>query len=158
MPEKSGTKLALDKEGINRFLTEDVKPFLKAILDLRKAEGDTPSISQLLGLEQYDDKNLFGLTMPLALGLMTNDQGGGVVNGPHLNTEVEEVAQSILEVMDQQEELFEEFIQGLEATLKELFDSRDVSLEKIDGEKFLDHLTDVDAIMQESGKSTTEDD
>ncbi|CAM5438722.1 Type VII secretion system-associated protein OS=Streptomyces fumanus OX=67302 GN=GCM10018772_70940 PE=4 SV=1 [Streptomyces fumanus] len=96
--------------------------------------------------------------MPPALGLMTNDQGGGVVNGPHLNTEVEEAAQSILEVMDQQEELFEEFIQGVEATLKELFDPRDVSLEKIDGEKFLDHLTDGDAIMQESGKSTTEDD
>ncbi|MFJ4152948.1 type VII secretion system-associated protein [Streptomyces galbus] len=153
MAANSQNKLSLDKEGVTRFINEDVKPFLKAILDLKKAQGDSPSVSQLLGLEEYDDKNMFGLTTPLALGLMTTDQGGSLVNGSHLNTEVKEVAQSILDVIDQQEDLFQEFIEGLEDTLKELFNSQDVSLEKIDGEKFLDNLTDVDSIMQETGQS-----
>ncbi|MCX5400452.1 type VII secretion system-associated protein [Streptomyces sp. NBC_00102] len=155
MADTSENKLALDKAGIQRFITEDVKPFLKAILDLRKADGSTPSMGQLLGLEQYDDKSLFGLRMPLAIGVMADDKAGGIVNGNRINSEVSAVAESILKIMDEQEELFNEFIQGLEATLKDLFDSQNVNLEKIDGEKFLDNLTDVDSLILEAGTNTS---
>ncbi|MEU3516881.1 type VII secretion system-associated protein [Streptomyces sp. NPDC006654] len=153
MANKTGPVLALDEQGIKRFIHEELEPFIADLAKLRRPDGSIPSMAQLLGKDQYEDKSLFDLAVPLAIGNMTGE--GDKVNGNHLNEEAKKVAESILTILDQQEDLFGEMKQGLEKTLRDLFTAQDGSLEKIDGEKFLDLLSDVDAILSDTGSNSS---
>ncbi|MEU9386041.1 type VII secretion system-associated protein [Streptomyces sp. NPDC048279] len=141
--------LHLDREGLQRFIDEDVQPFIDEIVKLTNPDGFAPSLSQILGKEDYDNPDWFGLRLPLSIGLMAED---GDTKGKNLSDEITKAAQSVLTVLTQQQKLFKEFKEGLEETCGKLLKSRDDSLEKIDGERFLDKISDVDSALTEAGQ------
>ncbi|MGW3150334.1 type VII secretion system-associated protein [Streptomyces sp. NPDC001177] len=156
MAEKPGkSEVKLDREGLRSFIENEVKPFLDEIRKMNQPSSFAPSMAQILGKEDYDNKDWFGMETPLAIGKMgSKDAGGfGDVHGQQLNDQITESGNSFLEILRTHEELFGDIVDGLESTIKELFKTRDGGLEKIEGQKFLDYFTDVDQILQETGSA-----
>ncbi|HEY5833942.1 type VII secretion system-associated protein [Streptomyces sp.] len=141
--------MKLDKEGIRQFVENEVKPFLAEIVKMTKPDTFAPSLAQIIGKDQYDNPDWFGLVTPLAIGLMGAENGPGAP----LNKKVATSGESVVETLELHRELFTEIEQALEETVEKLFKAQGDNLEKVDGDKFMDFFTDVDDILADSGSN-----
>ena len=74
-------------------------------------------------------------------------------NGQYVVKALNAFIGEVTAILKQQGELFEEIQDGLEDTIEKLFKARDVNLDKIKGEDFLDFFEDVDSILSEGSGS-----
>ncbi|NUR42643.1 MAG: type VII secretion system-associated protein [Streptomyces sp.] len=149
----------LNKAWLQNFLDNDVIPFAD---ELRKmglegtAPGDTTlAVPALVDLEEGGGSRAGFLTgqdkNPIAIGLMAGDNSW--TNGQYVVKALNAFIGEVTAILKQQGELFEEIQDGLEDTIEKLFKARDVNLDKIKGEDFLDFFEDVDSILSEGSGS-----
>jgi hypothetical protein len=145
-------KLTMDKAGLQAFIDNDVKPFLKEIEKLSDEDSFGPSVWHILGKKDYANTDLLGLELPLSVGLMTGDsaKGLGDVKAGPLSDQITKLAEGIITILETHKELFEEVIDALETTMEKLLKQQGDNLTKIDGEKFVDIFEDVDEILSGS--------
>lgn len=158
--------LKLDKAGLQKFLTEDITPFLAAIKAMREDGWAgtvwVPGIPNLQGGEDGAKAAagfLDGQQAPLAIGTMASDAKGRI-NGGYLISCLNKLVDEIDAILKLQVTLFEEIEDNLAATFDKVLKAQGDSLEKVDGKKFVDFFKGVDEVLTEgsggssSGKTT----
>ncbi|MFJ7078534.1 type VII secretion system-associated protein [Streptomyces sp. NPDC098781] len=145
MTDKHGEPLKLDKEGLQRFIEDEVRPFITELKEMTEPTLYGPSLAQVIGREEMDRKELWGLAVPLAIGNMAGGDGKFPdVKGRELSDKVIAAAESVIDVIDSHIKLFTEMEEGLLTTVKTLFKEQENSLEKMPGDKIMEVFEDVD--------------
>ncbi|MDP9949053.1 MULTISPECIES: type VII secretion system-associated protein [Streptomyces] len=157
--------LNLNKAWLQKFLDDDVKPFLAAVKKMRD-DGTTsggvtvPGIPTLQGGTDGSKTAagfLDGQATPLAIGTMAADEKGRT-NGGYLIKCLNEMVDQLDDILKLQVDLFEQIEEDLEDTIEKLFKTQDGNLEKIDGKDMIDFFEGVDEVLEESGSSGGSDD
>ncbi|MBU6534598.1 type VII secretion system-associated protein [Streptomyces sp. NPDC057245] len=151
---KGGDPLVLDKEWLKNFLDGEISEFQKGIKKISSdADGDysdrlydglvseisgggrpIPSVRNLLACPP--DVNP-AATWPLTMGTMEE----GI--GSTLQGQVKSLAESLKSFLDDQRILFDDIEDNLREVMQELLKTEGASLEKIDGQKFMNLIEDV---------------
>ncbi|MFI1187408.1 type VII secretion system-associated protein [Streptomyces californicus] len=151
--------LNLNKAWLQKFLDDDVTPFLAAIRKMREDGLDgTKPIPGIPSLQAGDEGSKTaagfydGQAKPLAIGTMAGDTNGRT-NGGYLVKCLNGLVDQIDDILKLQVELFEQIEEDLEETIEKLFKTQDGNLEKIDGKDLVDFFEGVDEVLEESGSS-----
>jgi hypothetical protein len=146
-PNKDTGRLSMDKAGLQAFLRDRVEPFRE---ELRKIALDDPtsgpSMGKLIGDTDRSgrhDLDTYGASRPLMLGLMVKEN---YLNkkGLVLNTAIGNAAKRLTEIYEEQQGLFKDVTDNLEAGIETLFATQSGNLTGIDGQDFLDVFEDVE--------------
>ncbi|WP_328583214.1 type VII secretion system-associated protein [Streptomyces sp. NBC_00370] len=147
--------LVLNKEWIKGFINGDLHEFQTAI---GKILSDAPSerfasdmhgadVQSIVNLGHIRPSNIHtGNSIPLAIGALAGDDGlaGDLVKA------VKDTADQLAEFVKDQKTLFEDIESNLRDAMETLLKTEGDSLNKIDGEKFLDVFEDVNDDITDS--------
>ncbi|WP_031088491.1 type VII secretion system-associated protein [Streptomyces sp. NRRL WC-3549] len=148
----------LNKEWLQKFLDNDVLPFLAAVKSIRE-NGNSPGGLYVPGMSTLQGGAdgaktapgfLDGQKVPLAIGAMAGDAEGRT-NGGYLVKSLNGMVDQLDEILKLQVDLFEEIGEDLKDTIAKMFKTQDDNLEKIDGKKLVDFFEGVDEVLSESG-------
>jgi hypothetical protein len=141
-------KLEFDKEGIRQFIEEEIKPFLREVDKMTRSDSFAPSLAQIIGKDNPDNPDWFGLRTPLAIGFMATGEGPFKTGLPE---EVNKSAQSVVTVLETQYELFDEIIKCAEEMVDKYLKAEGDTLVKIDGEDIIEEFWGVDQLLSQGG-------
>src|SRR4051794_31176190 len=142
-------KLQLNKAGLQDFVDHQIAPFKESVKKV--ANDDAPEgvpINALLGKGKtpVGQESIYSIQKPITIGLMKTDTT--FTHGDVLVAKINEAAESISGVYEQQIKLFGDLHDNLNKTIQKLMDGQHDSLEKIDGKNFLDGLGAVPSDFQ----------
>ncbi|KAK1183471.1 type VII secretion system-associated protein [Streptomyces sp. NBS 14/10] len=136
--------IQLDKKWMEHFINHDVLGFQDELKKILQDRGEIPAVSSLKkdNPHQWEGAHVPpGTQLPLTIGFMAHDEES---NGDNLRGVVSELIDQIVEMIGQQQVLFDDIEDNLRETVHKLLKTQGASLGKIDGEKILDPLEDVD--------------
>ena len=144
-PNPATGKLAMDKAGLELFLSNRVLPFKDEIRKIGQDDPDFgPTMATLLGdgdIEPGDEFDSYGTGKPLAIGFMAlPDNLGG--KGKDLNQGIVKAAASLVKIYKEQTQLFADIEENLRETIDTLLSAQDANLTNVDGKKFLNIFED----------------
>jgi hypothetical protein len=146
-------KLALDKNGLQDFVDNQIVPFKGSLDKIANTDTDDGVTMNSLtgdGITSDTEKPIFTAQHPLSIGLLATDSAYG---GDKLVDSITGVAKSIGDVYTKQIKLFGDLHTNLNNTITKLMDGQHDSLVKIDGKIFLDGLGTVPGDFQGTGNS-----
>ncbi|WP_210592171.1 type VII secretion system-associated protein [Streptomyces sp. GESEQ-35] len=163
--DKGGEPLVLDKEWLKNFINEEIGEFQKGIKKISSdADGDysdqlydgidsevsggnrpIPSVRNLTVCPPYVSD---AATWPLTIGKMEESIGAT------LQEQAKSSAESLSSFLKDQETLFSDIEENLREVLHELLKTEGASLEKVDGQKFMNLIEDVVYDTSGSGEGT----
>jgi hypothetical protein len=147
-------KLALDKNGLQDFVDNQVAPFqdsLRKIANTATEAGVAIGSITGEGYESDTEREIFKTQQPLSIGNLATDSNSG---GDNLVKTITAVATSITDVYTKQTTLFRDLHDNLNTTIKKLMDGQHDTLQKIDGKIFLDALGTLPGDFQDTSSSS----
>lgn len=141
-------KLEFDKAGIRQFIEEEIKPFLAEVDKMTRGDSFAPSLAQIVGKDNPDNPDWFGLRTPLAIGFMATGEKSFTTGLPD---EVNTSALSVVTVLETQYELFDEIVKCAEEMVDKYLKAENDTLVKIDGEDVIEEFWGVDQILSQGG-------
>ncbi|ADI03694.1 hypothetical protein SBI_00573 [Streptomyces bingchenggensis BCW-1] len=148
--------IQLNKEWMEHFINVDVHDFQVELKNILKDRGDIPALGSLKKENPHDfaDPPIpSGTQLPLTIGAMTGD-GEELTNGAHLHKTLVALIDQIVGMIEEQQTLFDDIEENLRETVHTLLKTQDGNLAKIDGEKFLDGLEDVEDDLTSGGSGS----
>ncbi|WP_406301724.1 type VII secretion system-associated protein [Streptomyces sp. NBC_00879] len=144
-PNPATGKLAMDKAGLEQFLTNRVLPFKEEVRKIG-VDDDTfgPTMSTVLGDGDIDsdaELETYATGKPLAIGFMAQPANLGG-KGKALNTGILKTAKSLVTIYKQQTTLFGDIESDLRETIETLSRTQGANLLTLDGKRFLDIFED----------------
>ncbi|MER7786528.1 type VII secretion system-associated protein [Streptomyces sp. NPDC097640] len=152
-------QIQLNKKWMENFINVDVHDFQAELKKILKDKGDIPALLSLKSENPHGWKGAnvpSGTKLPLTIGSMTEEET--LTNGSHLHKSLVKLIDQIVEMIEDQQTLFDDIEDNLRDTVNTLLKTQDDNLAKIDGEKFLDHIEDVDDDLSGSGGGDGKDD
>ncbi|KAB1140859.1 type VII secretion system-associated protein [Streptomyces luteolifulvus] len=136
----------LDAGTLQAFLDHDVAGFSEELRKIRRDNESAPALKSMLdGITTTESlqQNPF-----LAIGLMATSE---VVGGSGLVTTVTDQAKSIDDVLEFQQQLFNDFDSNMQETIDTLLKTQGSSLEAIEGQQLLDAFGEVEDTLSNAG-------
>ncbi|MGP3985816.1 type VII secretion system-associated protein [Streptomyces sp. 3N207] len=165
--------LTLDKAWIEKFLNVDIEEFQAELKKIRTESGPyspislvlaiagmpmpdwmVPTMAMLAGGAAPPDSVAKDAPWPLMIGPMAGE--GDTVGGAEMSKRVSNMATELHGFLSDQVTLFRDIEENLRDSIDSLFSAEGDSLEKIDGQKLIDALEDVedDLAAENSGSSS----
>ncbi|MFI1330682.1 type VII secretion system-associated protein [Streptomyces sp. NPDC020845] len=147
--------IQLDKAWMEHFINVDVHDFQAELKKILKDKGDIPALGSLKSENPHDWKGAdipSGTKLPLTIGAMTEEEE--LTNGSHIHKTLKQLIDQILGMIEDQQKLFDDIEDNLRETVNTLLKTQGDNLGKIDGEKILDPLEDVDDDLASEGSGS----
>lgn len=147
--------IQLDKTWMENFINVDVHEFKLELKKILQDRGDIPAVGSLKSENPHDyaDPPIpSGTKLPLTIGRMTEEED--LTNGSNIHNTLVDLIDQIVEMIEEQQTLFDDIEDNLRETVDTLLKTQDGNLAKIDGEKFLDGIEDVEDDLSSEGSGS----
>lgn len=148
--------IQLDKTWMENFINVDVHDFKAELKKILKDKGDIPALGSLEMKNPHhfaDPPIPTGTQLPLTIGAMTGEEE--MTNGSNLHKTVTSLIDQIVQMVEDQQALFDDIEHNLRETVHTLMKTQHSNLTKIDGQKFLDGMEDVDNDLSSEGSGSS---